>query len=210
MVPARWAVALVADRIATTPARLVASTDRAVTDVVADVSGQAGDGPGWWAYDNGEVCNVPDLEAEERFGRYPAEILRRTSIRSVLAVPLIGGDDVVGVLTLYADRARAFGEEEVERAFMVASVAGVALSAAGAVDRADGLEAALHNSRTIGMAMGLLTERHRLTEDQAFELLRQASMRSNRKLAEVADDLVHGGELPAKEELKSQMQAAGP
>ena len=208
LVPARWAVALVADRITTTPARLVASTDRAVTDVVAEISGHAGDGPGWWAYDKGEVCNVPDLGAEDRFGDYPGQVLRRTPIRSVLSVPLIAGDDIVGgVLTLYADRVGAFGDQEVERALMVASVAGVALSAAGAVDRADGLEAALHNSRTIGMALGLLAERQGLTEDQAFELLRQASMCSNRKLAELADDLVHGGELPAEEELKSRMQA---
>jgi hypothetical protein len=122
-------------------------------------------------------------------------------------VPLIGGDDVVGVLTLYADRARAFGETETERALMVASVAGVALSAAGAVDRADGLETALRNSRTIGMALGLLSERHGLTEDQAFELLRQSSMRSNRKLADLARDLVHGGELRAEEDALGWLDA---
>ena len=39
-------------------------------------------------------------------------------------------------------------------------------------------------------------ERHKLTADQAFQLLAQASMHSNRKLRDVADDLVHAVELP--------------
>jgi GAF domain-containing protein len=196
LVPAQWAVALVADRITTVPARLVASTDRAVTDVVSRVSGRAGAGPGWWAFEHAAVCVVPDLASEVRFGSYAPELLRRTPIRSVLAVPLVGAGDVLGVLTLYADRVDAFGVEEVERAGTVASVAGVALAAADAEGRAANLEVALSNSRTIGMALGVLAERHGLSEDQAFEVLRRCSMRGNRKLADLARELLHCRELP--------------
>jgi GAF domain-containing protein len=200
IVPARWAVALVADRITTTMARLVASTDREVTDVVAQISAAAGTGPGWWAFENGALCAVPDLAAEDRFGGYSPAMIERTPIRSVLAVPLVGGGDVVGVLTLYTDRRDAFGQDEVQRALMVASFAGVALAAARAEERADNLEAALHTNRTIGTAVGILVERHRLTDDQAFEVLRQCSMRGNRKLADIADRLVRSGDLPGEAE----------
>jgi GAF domain-containing protein len=209
LVPARWAVALVADRITTTPARLVASTDPALTDVVAQIAGQSGAAPGWWAYEHGDVCNVPDLADEDRFDSYPQEMLRRTPIRSVLSVPLSGAGDVVGVLTLYGDRERAFGEGEVERSLMIASVAGVALATARVTDKAENLEVALQNSRTIGTALGVLVERHRLTEDQAFELLRQCSMRSNRKVVDLAAQLVHEGHLPDEDELVPEPEPTG-
>jgi GAF domain-containing protein len=199
-VPARWAVALVADRITTAPARLVASTDHGVTDVVAEVASRAGAGPGWWAFEHCAVCSVPDLAEEHRFGDYADGMLRRTPVRSVLAVPLVGGGKVVGVLTLYGDRAHAFGDGEAERALMVASFAGVALATARAEDRADNLEAALHTSRTIGTALGVLVERHRLTNDGAFALLRHCSMQTNRKLADLADELVRSGHLPGEQD----------
>jgi AmiR/NasT family two-component response regulator len=37
--------------------------------------------------------------------------------------------------------------------------------------------------------------RHKLTADQAFQVLARMSMKANRKLHAVADDLVHTGEL---------------
>lgn len=198
LVPARWAVALVADRITSTPARQVATTDASVTDIVAEIAGSAGTGPGWEAFDNGAVCHLPDLMTEARFGGYPQAMLERTAVRSVLAVPLVGRGDVMGVLTLYGDRAGCFGDQEVERALVVASFAGVALAAALAQDRAVNLEVALSSSRTIGTAVGVLVERHRLTEDEAFEVLRRTSMHTNRKLVDIAGVLVESGELPAE------------
>jgi AmiR/NasT family two-component response regulator len=39
-------------------------------------------------------------------------------------------------------------------------------------------------------------ERHKLTADQAFQTLALTSMRTNRRLHAVADDLVHTGDLP--------------
>ena len=61
---------------------------------------------------------------------------------------------------------------------------------------ADNLTRALDHSRAIGMAMGILMARHRLTDEQAFAALRRASQDSNRKLYLVASDVVETGKLP--------------
>jgi AmiR/NasT family two-component response regulator len=45
-------------------------------------------------------------------------------------------------------------------------------------------------------AKGILMDRHKLTADQAFQALAQMSMKTNRKVHAVADDLVHTGDLP--------------
>ena len=41
----------------------------------------------------------------------------------------------------------------------------------------------------------MLIERHKLTPDQAFQLLARASMNANRKVHDIADHLVRTGEL---------------
>jgi AmiR/NasT family two-component response regulator len=47
----------------------------------------------------------------------------------------------------------------------------------------------------IDQAKGILMERHKLTPDQAFQLLAKASMATNRKLRDLAEALVQTGEL---------------
>jgi AmiR/NasT family two-component response regulator len=65
---------------------------------------------------------------------------------------------------------------------------------AAAAERAEHLERALVNSRRIGMALGILMERHRLTEAQAFDQLTGISSRRNVKLHQVAEELVYTGD----------------
>ena len=62
--------------------------------------------------------------------------------------------------------------------------------------RAANLEAALTTNRQIGAAIGILMHQHKITESQGFELLREISQHTNRKLRDVADELVFTGALP--------------
>nr|WP_275585363.1 ANTAR domain-containing protein [Blastococcus saxobsidens] len=59
------------------------------------------------------------------------------------------------------------------------------------------LEAALRSRLDIGIAMGILMERHRLPQEQAFDVLRSASQRQNVKLSEIAARMVSTGSLEA-------------
>ena len=51
------------------------------------------------------------------------------------------------------------------------------------------------SARGIGAAMGILMERNKITDEQAFELLRLASQHTHRKLRDVADELILTGAL---------------
>jgi AmiR/NasT family two-component response regulator len=77
---------------------------------------------------------------------------------------------------------------------MFASRASVALTNAHAYDRvrteAEHLKEALKSSRVIGLAMGILVEREKCTEDEAFNMLRAISQHANVKLRAVAQDLL--------------------
>jgi len=65
---------------------------------------------------------------------------------------------------------------------------------AAAAIRQEHLEAALRSSRRIGMAMGILMQRHQLTDEQAFARLRDASQNRNVKLSVVAEEFIYTGD----------------
>ena len=52
------------------------------------------------------------------------------------------------------------------------------------------LRLAVEHRTTIGKALGILMERYDLGDDQAFDYLRRLSQQSNRKLFEIANELV--------------------
>ena len=57
------------------------------------------------------------------------------------------------------------------------------------------LEAGLRTRGTIGQAQGILMERHKITADEAFAMLRVRSQNLNVKLARLAEHLASTGEL---------------
>ena len=77
------------------------------------------------------------------------------------------------------------------------------------------LETALQTNRRIGVAIGILMSRHGLSEDDAFNLLARASQLANRKLRDVAEEVVYEGDLPrgmadtAEDRSDSDLDAVG-
>ena len=120
-------------------------------------------------------------------------------MRSLLAIPM-AAPGTSGAINLYARYPDAFGVIDRARGLLLASMAGFACSAARLHEdeerRAENLHAALVTRELIGQAQGILIERERITGDQAFHILRQASQHLNVKLREVAQDLIDTGERP--------------
>lgn len=62
-------------------------------------------------------------------------------------------------------------------------------------EHAEQLEQALKSSRTIGAAIGILMASRQVREDEAFTILRKVSQNANRKLRDLAAELVDLGGL---------------
>ncbi len=61
-----------------------------------------------WVAENGEILNVPDVAQDDRY--WPMAALPQT--RSELAVPLIFGEEVIGVIDVESDQVAAFTDED--------------------------------------------------------------------------------------------------
>jgi GAF domain-containing protein len=176
----------------------VASTGQLAIDL-DEVQYAEHHGPCLHAASTGELTEIPDTRTEDRWPDYAQRAAEHGNLSS-LSVPLPIDDDVSGALNIYARVPRAFDDDARDVATRFGPYAAVALGnmrdyqSAQALAR--NLEAALESRAVIDQAKGILIERHKLTPDQAFQLLVETSSRTNTKLRDVADRLVHTGELP--------------
>ena len=150
----------------------------------------------------GQVIEIIDTRTDSRWPEYAQRAVEHGNLSS-LSVPLVIDEDeqVAGALNIYVHTSDAFDADSrsaAARFGLYASVtAGNMYAYRSAHDLAGNLQAAIDSRATIDQAKGILIERHRMTADQAFQLLAQASMRAHRKLRDVADHLVRTGELLA-------------
>ena len=177
-------------------------TTRACTDpIVAEVDAlqlRTDEGPCLDAIAHKLTFYADELGTDPRWPSFGPEAAAM-GMRSLLALPM-ATDGTLGALNLYARYPQAFGVVDRARGLLLASMVGFACSAARSHEdeerRAENLHAALITRELIGQAQGILIERERITADQAFHVLRQASQHLNVKLREVARDLVDTGERP--------------
>jgi GAF domain-containing protein len=138
------------------------------------------------------TISVEDMANETRWPGY-AELAVSLGVLSIQCVPLWVDEGHLGSLSLYATVRAAFSAHHAQLASLFATHAALALADA---QRTDHLRVAAANRDVIGVAKGILVERHKITPDEAFGLLSKASQNANRKLTAVAQDLVDTGELP--------------
>jgi hypothetical protein len=140
-----------------------------------------------------KTVRVEDMRNEPRWPRYAAEAARLGVLSSVSFQLFVEGDNL-GALNVYARRPHAFGEESEDVGLVFAAHAAVGLSGA---QNEDHLRRAVFSRDLIGQAKGILMERYKLTADQAFGVLTRVSQETNRKIVDIAEELVHSGSLPS-------------
>ncbi len=166
-----------------------------VARVVDGAQYETNEGPCVSAIREAEEVLAPDLRGDRRWPEFSRLTIARTRVRSMLCFRLFLQDDTLGALNFYAEEPAGFDEADEVLGRVFATHAALAWQAARDHEMTENLNTALANSRRIGAAIGILMASRRVTEDEAFELLRQTSQRLHRKLRDVADDVVFTGVL---------------
>jgi transcriptional regulator with GAF, ATPase, and Fis domain len=147
---------------------------------------QLGEGPCVNAITDRRTYRTGDLAHEQRWPRFGRETATM-GIQSMLSFRLFTAEDTLGALNLYAVGRDAFDPNSEQIGELFAVHAAIAL--AGSRQESH-LLAALDTRDVIGMAKGILMERHGVVADRAFAIMVDASQKSQRKLHEVARWLV--------------------
>ncbi|MDN3029055.1 GAF and ANTAR domain-containing protein [Streptomyces sp. S.PB5] len=172
----------------------LAPTDPFVTES-DELQQRMGEGPCFDAARSSQgdrVFRIADLTTEHQ--RWPAYAPRahQLGVGSMMGFLLFTDDEDLGALNFYSRKPGAFTPDSETAGWLLASHAAVAFSAARTHAQ---MEQAVTTRHAIGEAMGILMGSHRLSEEEAFSVLRRYSQANNIKLREVARRVCEQGAL---------------
>jgi GAF domain-containing protein len=172
---------------------MAASSERAHLLEVIQV--QASAGPCFDAYHSATpVINADLRDPGDRWPEFTRQALA-AGFRSVHAFPVRLRRDVIGALNVFGSEVGGnLDAADVQIVQALADVAAIALLQERAVRRnemvIEQLQGALNSRVVIEQAKGAIAQRHDISVDMAFTALRGYARRRNRKLTELAQELL--------------------
>jgi GAF domain-containing protein len=155
---------------------------------------RTGEGPCLYAYRHQKPYRINDTSDDLRWPEFARTALAH-GIWATLSVPLTARGESLGALNLYAETAHAFTDEHESIVVLFADQAAIALANAqvywDARQLSENLNQAIKTRETISQAVGILMAAGGRSPDDAFEVLASASQRENRKVRDIAEEIVN-------------------
>jgi GAF domain-containing protein len=162
-----------------------------------------GDGPCLTAARQQRLVLIADLENDERWSDY-LEAALQEGVRSVLAVPIPTDAFSHAGLNCYAGTVGAFTAETVglleQHAAAMSRVLRIALRLHGTDIHPEHLRAALTSRAVVDAAVSLIMLQQHGGREDALQILQLAAKSSNRRMHDIATDIVRGAGLPGAEQ----------
>jgi len=136
---------------------------------------------------------VGDLADGNFVQRWPAYVAQAKlgEIRAVAAVPMLGGEEALGVLGLYDGTRHSWTDEDLRVARIMANFASCYVVHASELETNAQLRTALTSRIVIEQAKGVLAEARGISVDEAFQVLRKHSRDHNARIHDVAAAVVN-------------------
>jgi GAF domain-containing protein len=175
----------------------VAATDDTARHI-DELEREIGEGPCVDVIEEETAILDTNLVEDSVWPRLRDQVIVRTPVRGMAGFRLLVDDRKVGALNLFSDDPHALTERSIDQAAVLAAFTSVALIAAERDEQARTLREGLDSNREIGKAIGLMMAFHKVSDDEAFEILRRSSQDMNLKISAIAREIVgHHNDRPA-------------
>ncbi len=144
----------------------------------------------------GRPIMIPNVIDEKQY-RYP-ELARKTGLASLLSVPLMTREKVIGTMNIYARDVRTFTEDEMGFVNVVAGQAAIAIENARLMSETLEMKRTLEARKLIERAKGIMQQKHGLSEEEAYLRLRNESRRLRRPMRDLAEAVILAEDLEKK------------
>jgi signal transduction protein with GAF and PtsI domain len=124
---------------------------------------------------------------------YP-ELATKEGVRSLVSVPMIFKDHVIGVINVYSAEERTFSGEDLRVLSTVADQAALAFENTKLSVAVQESQEALQARKLVERAKSILQKRESLTEEEAYKRLQQTSMKTRRSMREIAEAIILASE----------------
>lgn len=173
-------------------AKTAVFTDETATEIDA-AQYETGIGPCLDSFRHRRIFRIDDTVKDDRWAPF-SEAAAANGIRSTLSVPLVANHEGLGALNLYSRTPNGFSEDDEVVAGHFGVQAAIVLANAQAYwdahQLSQNLATAMQSRAVIEQAKGILMGAQRCSADEAFQILVRASQRENRKLREIAEEIV--------------------
>jgi GAF domain-containing protein len=136
---------------------------------------------------------VRDVTKEAAY-RYP-DLATKEGVRSLLSVPMILKDHVIGVINVYSAEERIFSKEDLRVLSTVADQAALAFENTKLTVAVQETQEALQSRKLVERAKSILQKQANLSEEEAYRRLQQQSMKTRRSMKEIAEAVIMSSEI---------------
>jgi signal transduction protein with GAF and PtsI domain len=126
--------------------------------------------------------------------KYP-EIAKKEGLVSLIAVPMMIKETVIGVLNCYTAKERIFVEEEIQVLVGVANQAAVAIENTRLLADKIAVVEELETRKKVERAKGILMKRRQMGEEEAYRWMQKRSMEGRHSLKEIAEAIIVSEEI---------------
>ena len=131
------------------------------------------------------------------------KLAKKEGLISMLSVPMMVKNRVIGVINLYTTELYEFSKSDVELLTTVANQAAVAIENTELLVKTRVIQEELETRKKVERAKGILMREQNLDEEQAYNLIRKASMNKRVPMKEIAEAII------LAEEIKKEQKPGG-
>ena len=139
------------------------------------------------------LITVRDVRKEPGF-MYP-EIAKKEGLVSMLCVPMLIKDRVIGVINFYTQKEYSFSREETDILQAIANQAAVAIENTRLDQEILAAKEALETRKLVERAKGVLMRELGIPEDEAYKRIHRKSMDLRKSMREVAEAIIVASEM---------------
>lgn len=158
-------------------------------DIVGKLRMKIGEGITGWVAQYGKMVVVEkDASEDSRFARVTG--LPDDLYESFLSVPIKSGNVIIGVINVKHKDPHKYPKEQVKLLEMVGKLIGRAIEHTELLEKTKTLEEAVATQKAVNKAKGILMEKMKISENDAYHLIRKQATKERKTLHEIAGSIV--------------------
>ncbi|MFA6321098.1 MAG: GAF domain-containing protein [Candidatus Omnitrophota bacterium] len=131
---------------------------------------------------------IYDVRDEKKY--HFRDLAIKENLTSMLSVPMVVRDRVIGVINIYTKEHHSFVQEEIDILQMVANQAAVAVENTKLMEDSLKAKEALETRKMVERAKGILMKESKINEDEAYRTIHRKSMDTCKPMREIAEAII--------------------
>jgi signal transduction protein with GAF and PtsI domain len=136
---------------------------------------------------------ISDVSKDKKYKE--KKLARKLGLVSMVSVPMLVKNGVIGVINCYTTKAYKFSREDINLLSTVANQAAVAIENTELMVKSRIIQEELEARKKIEKAKGILMKQQGLNEEEAYNLLRKTSMDKRVHMKDIAEAIIISSEI---------------